>query len=89
MALPVKKVPDPCYNPLEFIMLLPTDNTVPRCFPAGETYRVGDVIDHDGRLSASVVHWSQAVVALLTRRVPDLKLHSGVVQTDGLSEEGS
>lgn len=29
------------------------------------------------------------MVALLTRRVPDLKLHSGVIQTDGLCQEGS
>lgn len=62
---------------------------VPACCPAGETYRVGDVVNHNGRLSASVVHWSQAVVALLTRCVPDLELHCGVIQTDGLSEEGS
>lgn len=40
-------------------------------------------------MSTSVVHWSQAVITLLTCCVPDLKLHSGVIQTDSLSEEGS
>lgn len=55
----------------------------------GETYRVGDIINHNGCLSTSVVHRSQAVVTLLTRRVPNLKLHCGVIQTHSLSEEGS
>lgn len=53
-----------------------------------QTHCVGNVVDHDGRLCSSVIHRSQAVVALLTCRVPDLKLHCGVVQTDRLSEEG-
>lgn len=70
-------------------MLLQTDKSLsPPCCSTGGTYCVGNVVDHDGRLSASVVHWSQAVVALLTCCVPDLKLHSGVVQADSLSEEG-
>lgn len=57
--------------------------------PAGGTYCVGDVVDHDGCLGAPVVHGGQAVIALLAGRVPDLKLYRGVIQTDGLSEEGS
>jgi len=52
------------------------------------THCVGDVVDHDGGLRAAVVHGRQAVVALLTRRVPDLKLDRRVVQAHGLREEG-
>lgn len=42
-------------------------------------YRLGDVEDHNGGLCTSVVHGSQAVVSLLSCRVPDLKLHCGVI----------
>lgn len=54
-----------------------------------KTYCVGNVVDNNSCLCSSVVHWSQAVVTFLTRRVPDFKLDSGVVQTDSLSEKGS
>ena len=50
---------------------------------------VGDVVDHDGGLRSTVIHGRQAVVTLLARRVPDLKLHGGVIQTDGLGQERS
>lgn len=66
---------------------MPVEESPP--LPAGATYCVGDVVDHDGRLGTPVVHGSQAVVALLAGCVPDLKLYRGVIQTDGLSEEGS
>ena len=42
-------------------------------------YRLGDVKDDDRSLSAAVIHGSQAVVSLLSRGVPDLELHCGVV----------
>lgn len=51
-------------------------------------YRLGDVKNHNGSLSAAVVHRSQAVVSLLSCSVPDLKLDCGVVQTHRLSQEG-
>lgn len=43
------------------------------------TYRFSDVKDDDGRLSSTVVHGRQAVVSLLSRGVPDLKLYCGVI----------
>lgn len=49
---------------------------------------VGYVVDHNGRLGAPVVHGCQAVVALLARRVPDLKLDRRVVQAHSLRQEG-
>lgn len=52
------------------------------------TRLVGDVVDHDGGLRSSVVHGRQAVVSLLTRRVPDLKLDRRVIQAHRLGEEG-
>lgn len=52
------------------------------------TRLVGDVVDHDGGLRSSVVHGRQAVVALLTRSVPDLKLDRRVIQAHRLGEEG-
>ncbi|TNN35042.1 EF-hand domain-containing family member B [Liparis tanakae] len=56
--------------------------------PGAPTHLICDVVHHDGRLGASVVHGRQAVVALLTGRVPDLKLDRRVVQTHRLSQEG-
>ena len=53
------------------------------------THCIGDVIDHDGSLGAPVVHGGEAVVALLSCGVPDLKLHCCVVQAYRLCEEGS
>lgn len=53
------------------------------------THSVGDVVDHDGGLSSSVVHRRQAVVAFLSSSVPDLELHCCIVQTYRLCEEGS
>lgn len=52
-------------------------------------YRLGDVKDDDGGLGTTVVHGGQTVVAFLSRSVPDLKLHCGLVQTHRLSQEGS
>lgn len=52
-------------------------------------YRLGDVKDDNGSLGAAVVHRGQAVVSLLSRRVPDLKLHRGLVETHRLSQECS
>lgn len=53
------------------------------------TNLICNIIDHDGCLCTSVVHGSQTVVALLTGRVPDLKLDCCVVQAYRLSQEGS
>ena len=39
-----------------------------------ECVGVGDIIDDDGGLRSPVVHGGEAVVPLLARRVPDLKL---------------
>ena len=55
----------------------------------GITHSVGDVVDHDGGLRSTVIHGRQAMVALLARSVPDLKLHRRFVQTYRLGEEGS
>lgn len=52
-------------------------------------YRLGDVKDNDGSLSATVVHGGQTVVSLLSCRVPDLKLHCGLIETHRLSQERS
>lgn len=52
------------------------------------TYWVGDIINHNGRLCSSVVHWRQAVIPLLSGCVPDLKLDRCVIQTYRLCEEG-
>lgn len=57
--------------------------------PVSRTHLIGYIIHHYGCLSTSVVHGSQTVVALLTSGVPDLKFDCCVVQTDGLSQEGS
>lgn len=54
-----------------------------------QKYRLGDVKDNNGSLSATVVHRGQAVVPLLSRRVPDLKLHGGLIETHRLSQERS
>lgn len=56
---------------------------------AEATYCVSDVIDHNGRLSSSVIHGCQAVIPLLASCVPDFKLYRCIVQTDRLCEEGS
>lgn len=40
----------------------------------------GDIINDDGRRGSSVVHGREAVVSLLPRGVPDLKLHRCVIQ---------
>lgn len=56
---------------------------------AARTDLVGDVVDYDRRLRATVVHRRQAVVPLLAGSVPDLKLDRGVLQADCLSQEGS
>ena len=58
------------------------------CLGPGEGVSVGDVVDDDGSLGASVVHRCQRVVALLAGRVPDLELDCRVVQTNGLRQEG-
>ena len=52
-----------------------------------ETHLALNVVDDDGGLGSSVVHGRQAVVALLTRGVPDLKLHRRLVQAYRLSQE--
>lgn len=52
-------------------------------------YRLGDVKDDNGGLSTTVVHRGQTVVPFLSRSVPDLKLHCGLVQTHRLSQECS
>jgi hypothetical protein len=49
---------------------------------------VGDVVDDDGRLRSPVVHWGQRVVPLLAGGVPNLELDGGLVQANGLGEEG-
>lgn len=43
-------------------------------------YLVGDVINYNGGLGTSVVHGGQTVVALLSGRVPYLKLYRCVIQ---------
>jgi len=52
-------------------------------------YRCRDVEDDNGNLGTPVVHRSEAVVPLLSCRVPDLELHRCIVQTNCLSEERS
>lgn len=52
------------------------------------THCVGDVKHHDGSLGSPVVHGCKAVIPLLPRSVPDLKLDCRVVQTYRLREEG-
>lgn len=52
--------------------------------PRRSTHCVGDVVDNDGGLGTSVVHGGQAVIPLLPRRVPYLKLDRCVIQTDRL-----
>jgi len=47
----------------------------------------GYVVDDNGNLSTTVVHRRKAVVAFLTRRVPDLKLHCRIVHHNGLRQE--
>jgi len=47
------------------------------------------VVHDDGGLSASVVHRRQAVIPLLSGRVPDFKLDDGVIQADSLCQECS
>jgi hypothetical protein len=51
---------------------------------------LGDVVDNNSAVGVSVVHGSQRLVALLTGRIPDLELDSGVlVERNGLGEESS
>lgn len=57
--------------------------------PVPRTHLVGYIIHHNGCLRPSVVHGCQTMVALLPSCVPDLKFDSCVIQTDGLSQEGS
>ena len=72
--------------PLSFPSLPPSSLSLspPPPFPD----LVGDVVDHNGHLGSSVVHWSEAVVALLTGSVPYLKLYSCVVEVNCLCQEG-
>ena len=49
---------------------------------------MGDVINDDGAVGVPIIHGRQRLVPLLSRRIPYLKLHSGVfVEGDGLGEE--
>ena len=53
------------------------------------TNNVSDIVDDNGCLSSTVVHWGQTVVALLACRVPDLKLDCCVIEIHRLSQERS
>lgn len=53
------------------------------------THCVSNIIDDDGRLGSSVIHRGQAVISLLSGRVPNLKLYCCIIQTDCLCEESS
>jgi hypothetical protein len=49
---------------------------------------LSDIVDNNGAVCISVVHGRQGLVSLLTRRIPDLELHCGVlIERDGLCKE--
>jgi hypothetical protein len=53
------------------------------------TYSLCNVVDYDSTVGISVVHGRERLIALLTSRVPDLKLDRRVlVEGNGLGEEG-
>ena len=53
------------------------------------SYRLRDIVNDDGAVGVPVVHGRQRLVALLARRVPDLKLDRGVlVERYRLCQEG-
>lgn len=53
------------------------------------TYRLGNVVDDDGAVGVSIIHRSKRLVSLLSSRIPNLKLDSGVlIERNGLGEEG-
>lgn len=55
---------------------------------ASSTYSLCDVIYYNGAVGVPVVHGRERLVALLTSRVPDLKLDcGGLVEGDGLGKE--
>ena len=55
----------------------------------GGAYGLCYVIDDDGAVGVSVVHWSEGFVSFLACCVPYLELNGcGVVEGDGLGEEG-
>ena len=56
---------------------------------SSQAYHASDIIDDNGCLSSSVVHWGQTVVAFLACCVPDLKLDCCVIKIHCLSQEGS
>lgn len=51
------------------------------------TYLVSDVIHHDRSGSSPVIHGRQAAVSLLSRGIPDLELHRGVIELNLLRKE--
>ena len=53
------------------------------------TYGLGDIVDNDGTVGIPVVHGSEGLVSFLACRIPDLKLHCGIlIERDGLRQEG-
>ena len=59
------------------------------CMLTSRTYLVCDIIDNDSCSSPSVIHWSQAVVSLLTSCIPYLKFYSCFIHSNCLWKEGS
>lgn len=54
-----------------------------------DAYGLRYVINDDGAVGVSVVHWCEGLVSFLARCVPYFELDGcGVVEGDGLGEEG-
>ena len=55
----------------------------------GDAYGLCYVVDYDGAVRVSVVHWGEGLVAFLACCVPYFEFDGcGVVEGDGLGEEG-
>ncbi len=53
------------------------------------TYGLGDIVDNNGTVGIPVIHGSEGLVSFLACRIPDLKLHCGVlIERDRLRQEG-